>query len=208
MCVRNIFGRPHTPLTTALTTRTYIQTRARASAVPPLYSCGRASRGASCCCATLSDSLLRWHPPSRSRPNSPRKIGNTIASWGKPTAKLYILRLRLPASTLPPWLRRGVPSRCFFFISVTSSLKKLISRVLDDTWNTLDRFIPDRLWGDHGQANLEAAHVCLINATGLGTEVLKSLVLPGIGAFTIVDGKKITGEDIEAKYVLVILWQR
>lgn len=57
-----------------------------------------------------------------------------------------------------------------------------------------------RLWGDHGQACLEAAHICLINATGLGTEILKSLVLPGIGAFTIVDGKKITNEDIGAKY--------
>lgn len=58
-----------------------------------------------------------------------------------------------------------------------------------------------RLWGDHGQAALERAHVCVINATGLGTEILKSLVLPGIGAFTIVDGKKITNEDIGAKYV-------
>ncbi|KAL2740347.1 NEDD8-activating enzyme E1 regulatory subunit [Vespula squamosa] len=59
-----------------------------------------------------------------------------------------------------------------------------------------------RLWGDHGQACLEAAHICLINATGLGTEILKSLVLPGIGAFTIVDGKKITNEDIGANFFL------
>ncbi|XP_076766314.1 nedd8-activating enzyme E1 regulatory subunit APP-BP1 [Xylocopa sonorina] len=59
-----------------------------------------------------------------------------------------------------------------------------------------------RLWGDHGQAALEAAHVCVINATGLGTEILKSLVLPGIGAFTIVDGKKVTSEDIEAIFFL------
>ncbi|XP_072745070.1 NEDD8-activating enzyme E1 regulatory subunit [Anoplolepis gracilipes] len=59
-----------------------------------------------------------------------------------------------------------------------------------------------RLWGDHGQATLEAAHVCLINATGLGTEILKSLVLPGIGAFTIVDGKKITVEDVEPNFFL------
>lgn len=56
-----------------------------------------------------------------------------------------------------------------------------------------------RLWGDHGQSALEGAHVCLINATGMGTEILKSLVLPGIGAFTIVDGKPITEEDIGAK---------
>ncbi|XP_076295224.1 nedd8-activating enzyme E1 regulatory subunit APP-BP1 isoform X2 [Lasioglossum baleicum] len=59
-----------------------------------------------------------------------------------------------------------------------------------------------RLWGDHGQAALESAHVCLINATGLGTEILKSLVLPGIGAFTIVDGRKIINEDIGANFFL------
>lgn len=47
--------------------------------------------------------------------------------------------------------------------------------------------------------------MCVINATGLGTEILKSLVLPGIGAFTIVDGKKITDEDIGAKYVYKII---
>ncbi|XP_075229316.1 nedd8-activating enzyme E1 regulatory subunit APP-BP1 [Lycorma delicatula] len=59
-----------------------------------------------------------------------------------------------------------------------------------------------RLWGDHGQSELEQAHVCLINATGTGTEILKSLVLPGIGAFTIVDGKKISEEDIGSNFFL------
>ena len=53
-----------------------------------------------------------------------------------------------------------------------------------------------RLWGDHGQNLLEAAHVCLINASGAGTEVLKNLVLPGIGAFTIVDDKKVSIGDL------------
>uniref|UniRef100_A0A8C8HZY3 NEDD8-activating enzyme E1 regulatory subunit n=1 Tax=Oncorhynchus tshawytscha TaxID=74940 RepID=A0A8C8HZY3_ONCTS len=52
-----------------------------------------------------------------------------------------------------------------------------------------------RLWGDHGQEELENAHVCLINSTASGTEILKNLVLPGIGAFTIVDGHKVSGED-------------
>lgn len=56
-----------------------------------------------------------------------------------------------------------------------------------------------RLWGDHGQAALETAHVCLINVTGMGTEILKSLVLPGIGAFTIVDGGIVSEEDIGIK---------
>uniref|UniRef100_A0A8C5CKG3 NEDD8-activating enzyme E1 regulatory subunit n=1 Tax=Gadus morhua TaxID=8049 RepID=A0A8C5CKG3_GADMO len=53
-----------------------------------------------------------------------------------------------------------------------------------------------RLWGDHGQEVLENAHVCLINATASGTEILKNLVLPGIGAFTIIDGHTVLGEDV------------
>uniref|UniRef100_A0A6Q2YAE2 NEDD8-activating enzyme E1 regulatory subunit n=1 Tax=Esox lucius TaxID=8010 RepID=A0A6Q2YAE2_ESOLU len=57
-----------------------------------------------------------------------------------------------------------------------------------------------RLWGDHGQEALENAHVCLINASASGTEILKNLVLPGIGAFTIVDGHKVSGEDVGNKY--------
>ena len=56
-----------------------------------------------------------------------------------------------------------------------------------------------RLWGDHGQLALETAHVCLINATALGTEILKSLVLPGVNSFTIVDGSKIREEDVSTK---------
>lgn len=59
-----------------------------------------------------------------------------------------------------------------------------------------------RLWGDHGQKLLENSKVCLINATALGTEILKSLVLPGIGSFTIVDGEKITEEDIGSNFFL------
>jgi len=36
-----------------------------------------------------------------------------------------------------------------------------------------------RLWAANGQEALEKAHVCLINATAAGTEILKNLVLPG-----------------------------
>lgn len=59
-----------------------------------------------------------------------------------------------------------------------------------------------RLWGDHGQSALENSHVCLINATALGTEVLKSIVLPGVGAVTIVDDKSVTVEDIGSNFFL------
>uniref|UniRef100_A0A671MRY0 NEDD8-activating enzyme E1 regulatory subunit n=1 Tax=Sinocyclocheilus anshuiensis TaxID=1608454 RepID=A0A671MRY0_9TELE len=59
-----------------------------------------------------------------------------------------------------------------------------------------------RLWGDHGQEALENAHVCLINATATGTEILKNLVLPGIGVFTLVDGHKVSGEDVGNNFFL------
>ncbi|EDL11219.1 amyloid beta precursor protein binding protein 1, partial [Mus musculus] len=59
-----------------------------------------------------------------------------------------------------------------------------------------------RLWGDHGQEALESAHVCLINATATGTEILKNLVLPGIGSFTIIDGNLVSGEDAGNNFFL------
>lgn len=48
-----------------------------------------------------------------------------------------------------------------------------------------------RIWGPHGQAQLERAHVCLLNASATGAEALKNLVLGGINAFTIVDDRQV-----------------
>ncbi|CAG9100683.1 unnamed protein product [Plutella xylostella] len=59
-----------------------------------------------------------------------------------------------------------------------------------------------RLWGDHGQSALEKSHICLINANALGTEILKSIVLPGIGAVTIVDEHIVSEEDIGSNFFL------
>nr|XP_039265716.1 NEDD8-activating enzyme E1 regulatory subunit-like [Styela clava] len=59
-----------------------------------------------------------------------------------------------------------------------------------------------RLWGDHGQRSLENAKVCLINVTATGTEMLKNMVLPGIGSFTIIDSKCVTGEDAGNNFFL------
>ena len=59
-----------------------------------------------------------------------------------------------------------------------------------------------RLWGDHGQTALERANICLINATATGTEILKSLVLPGLGSFTILDPGPVTGEDVGNNFFL------
>ncbi|XP_021352742.1 NEDD8-activating enzyme E1 regulatory subunit-like isoform X1 [Mizuhopecten yessoensis] len=69
-----------------------------------------------------------------------------------------------------------------------------------DKNNKYDRQL--RLWGDHGQAALESARVCLVNATATGTEILKNLILPGIGSFTIVDGHKVQGEDVGNNFFL------
>ncbi|XP_060084500.1 NEDD8-activating enzyme E1 regulatory subunit-like isoform X2 [Ylistrum balloti] len=69
-----------------------------------------------------------------------------------------------------------------------------------DKSNKYDRQL--RLWGDHGQAALESSRVCLVNATATGTEILKNLILPGIGAFTIVDGYKVQGEDVGNNFFL------
>ncbi|CAG9583205.1 unnamed protein product [Danaus chrysippus] len=59
-----------------------------------------------------------------------------------------------------------------------------------------------RLWGDHGQTALEKGHICLINATALGTEILKSIVLPGVGAITLVDHNIVSDEDIGCNFFL------
>ena len=59
-----------------------------------------------------------------------------------------------------------------------------------------------RLWGENGQDALEGAHVCMINASATGTEILKNLVLPGIQAFTIVDSKAVGPEDLGNNFFL------
>uniref|UniRef100_A0A5S6Q0R0 NEDD8-activating enzyme E1 regulatory subunit n=1 Tax=Trichuris muris TaxID=70415 RepID=A0A5S6Q0R0_TRIMR len=59
-----------------------------------------------------------------------------------------------------------------------------------------------RLWEQHGQEKLEKARVCLLNASATGCEALKSLVLPGIGNFTIVDGDKVDPESAADNFFL------
>ncbi|XP_012936750.1 NEDD8-activating enzyme E1 regulatory subunit isoform X2 [Aplysia californica] len=71
-----------------------------------------------------------------------------------------------------------------------------------DKNNKYDRQL--RLWGDHGQSSLETAKVCLVNATATGTEILKNLILPGIGSFTIVDSQKVVGEDVGNNFFLTV----
>lgn len=59
-----------------------------------------------------------------------------------------------------------------------------------------------RLWGHEGQTRLSAASVCVIGSSVLATEVLKNLVLPGIGSFCIVDDAQVTKRDISNNFFL------
>ena len=61
-----------------------------------------------------------------------------------------------------------------------------------------------RLWAASGQKALEEAHVLLLNsgAGTVGVETLKNLVLPGVGNFTIVDGKLVEEKDLGVNFFL------
>lgn len=59
-----------------------------------------------------------------------------------------------------------------------------------------------RLWAQDGQTRLEKSHVCLVNATSTGSEILKNLVLPGIGSYTIVDSRNVEEDDLSGNFFL------
>ena len=58
------------------------------------------------------------------------------------------------------------------------------------------------LWAASGQAALESAHILVISASATSTSVLKNLVLPGVGKFTILDSSKVTPEDAGNNFFL------
>ncbi|KAG0175434.1 NEDD8-activating enzyme E1 regulatory subunit [Apophysomyces sp. BC1034] len=59
-----------------------------------------------------------------------------------------------------------------------------------------------RLWAATGQSALENANVCLLNATSTGCEILKNLILPGIGGVTVADGGVVDPKDISTNFFL------
>jgi amyloid beta precursor protein binding protein 1 len=59
-----------------------------------------------------------------------------------------------------------------------------------------------RLWAASGQAALESSKVLVISASATSTSILKNLVLPGIGQFTIIDDKTVTPEDAGNNFFL------
>ncbi|KAA8492658.1 NEDD8-activating enzyme E1 regulatory subunit AXL [Porphyridium purpureum] len=44
-----------------------------------------------------------------------------------------------------------------------------------------------RVWGERGQELVERARICLIGSSATGTETIKNLVLPGVGAVQVMD---------------------
>ncbi len=75
------------------------------------------------------------------------------------------------------------------------------------------KLLNKRLWQSHGQTALESSHLCLLNASALGSEVLKNLVLPGayaervvetlgLGSFTLVDHESVTEADLGSNFFL------
>ena len=94
----------------------------------------------------------------------------------------------------------STPSPHFAVSSSSASLPSSPLATNSEKSRRYDRQL--RLWGDHGQRSLEAASVCLVRATATGCELLKSLVLPGLGAFTIVDERKVGGEDVGNNFFL------
>ncbi|KAF8908198.1 hypothetical protein CPB84DRAFT_1767560 [Gymnopilus junonius] len=59
-----------------------------------------------------------------------------------------------------------------------------------------------RLWAASGQNALESSRILVISGTATSTSILKNLVLPGIGQFTILDSTKVTPEDAGNNFFL------
>jgi amyloid beta precursor protein binding protein 1 len=59
-----------------------------------------------------------------------------------------------------------------------------------------------RLWAASGQNALESSRILVISGSATSTSILKNLVLPGIGHFTILDPNKVTAEDAGNNFFL------
>lgn len=67
-------------------------------------------------------------------------------------------------------------------------------------WQTCFRQI--RVWDDCGQSDLQVAHVALVGVSATGIEALKSLVLSGIGAVSIIDNRIADERDANANFYI------
>ena len=58
------------------------------------------------------------------------------------------------------------------------------------------------LWAASGQSALESSRILVVSASATSTSILKNLVLPGIGHFTILDPELVTPEDAGNNFFL------
>lgn len=77
--------------------------------------------------------------------------------------------------------------------------KKAKKEITGDEAKLYDRQI--RLWGLKAQERMRNAHIFLYGCTGLGNEVLKNLVLAGIGSITIMDPASVTERDLGSQFL-------
>jgi amyloid beta precursor protein binding protein 1 len=68
--------------------------------------------------------------------------------------------------------------------------------------NTGINCVSSRLWAATGQAALESARILVVSASATSTSILKNLVLPGIGHFTILDSAIVSPEDAGNNFFL------
>ena len=59
-----------------------------------------------------------------------------------------------------------------------------------------------RLWHAGGQFRLEQASVCVISGNATAAEILKNLVLPGVGSFAILDHRDVSNADLAGNFFL------
>lgn len=71
-----------------------------------------------------------------------------------------------------------------------------VTGVTEDEAALYDRQI--RLWGLEAQNHMRQAHVAVVSFTGVAEEIVKNIVLAGIGALTIVDAQNVEPEDLSA----------
>ncbi|QRV78421.1 NEDD8-activating enzyme E1 regulatory subunit [Ceratobasidium sp. AG-Ba] len=61
-----------------------------------------------------------------------------------------------------------------------------------------------RLWAASGQNALESARLLVVGSSATSSSILKNLVLPGVGHFTILDHQKVTPEDVGNNFFLEV----
>ncbi|WFD44441.1 E1 ubiquitin-activating enzyme [Malassezia psittaci] len=81
-------------------------------------------------------------------------------------------------------------------MSLTMSAKE--QGVTEDEAALYDRQI--RLWGLEAQNRMRSAHVVIYGLSSVATEVIKNIVLSGIGRLTIVDANSVLEEDLGAGF--------